>query len=153
MITVEIPVKPYIRRWIELQIGKPAKLSRDNNIGKYLYQLMEDPVDRREIDFPSYQEMIEIKITEEVFLRKGYYLTRTNIIAFNSFVEEHIKTTVFNYIDALIDGSGKIKKKDAIEKALLKFGFDEWSWPYQSVKKAYDRHCNRLKCQKILIDN
>jgi hypothetical protein len=145
MITIEIPVKAYIKTWIETQIGTPAKLSRENNIGKYLYQLMEDPTEKRDPDYRPYKEMVAVKITEEVFLRKGYYLTKTNVIAFNTFVEEQIKSTVFNYIDALIDGSNRIKKKEAIEKALVKFGFDEWNWPYQSVKKAYDRHCKRSK--------
>lgn len=144
MIIIEIPCKSYIRCWIEKQYGKPAKISKSNNVGKFLYQLMSDPQFKNDSDYRPYRDIVTVSISEDVFLRKGYYITKTNTTLFNNFVEEQIKSTLFVYIDALKDGTGKIKTKLAIEKALEKFGFGADDWPYESIKKAYDRHRKRV---------
>jgi hypothetical protein len=143
MILAEISVKKYIRHYLQQRFGDPTLLTKDHQIGKYLYQLLGDACTRNDSDFKPYKDTLTVKITEDVFLRKGYLLTATNVINFNNFVEEVIKNEMFLHIDVIREHRPGIKIKSAIEHVMQKMLFDENVFPYETMKKSYDRY--RLK--------
>ncbi|OFY87860.1 MAG: hypothetical protein A3F72_03025 [Bacteroidetes bacterium RIFCSPLOWO2_12_FULL_35_15] len=154
MFTASIPAKPYVRKHIENCFGTPALMRRDSAIGKYFYQLVGDPKttkDKRIADCNAYySDLITVKIVEEVFLRKGCVLTKTNIVEFNRFVECHLKMQMRIMIDTLMEIK-KIKKKEAILFAYDKFNMDETVLPYETIKKDYYRHEKGLEPLVSLI--
>lgn len=143
MILAEISVKPYIRHYLQQRFGDPTYIPKDHQIGKYLYMIIGNDCRKNDKYFRPYKDKLTLKITEDIFMRKGYLITDTNITAFNGFVEDHIKNEMFLHIDAILEHGRGVKIKTAIEHVMSKMLFDENTFPYETIKKAYDRH--RLK--------
>lgn len=152
MFTTAIPVKPYVRKYLENCFGTPVLMRKDSAIGMYFYQLVDDPTERRNSEYGGFQDQVLITITEDVFLRKGCVLTDTNIIRFNNFVEEHLKMQLRIMIDTLIEFQ-EVKIKDAIMVVYDKFNMDETVLPYETLKKDYYRWSKRQDALPLLQIN
>lgn len=140
MITTDLPVKPYVGHFLKSRYGDPVNLSRENMIGKFFYLLISDDSIKNTKTESIYKDTIQIKITEDVFIRKGYMINHQGIIMFNNFVTAHIKERMFIYVDALLEANSSIKIKQALEQAMHKFMFNENVFPYETLKKSYDRY-------------
>lgn len=140
MITTELPVKPYVGHFLKSRYGNPVQMSRENQIGKFFYLLISDESIKNSKSESIYKDTIQIKISEDVFIRKGYLINHQGIIMFNNFVTEHIKERMFIYVDALLEANNSIKIKSALELAMQKFMFNESVFPYETLKKSYDRY-------------
>lgn len=68
---------------------------------------------------------------------------------FNNFVEDYLKTQCRNMIDALLEVNDGIKITEAIDFVYEKFGMDETSLPYETIKKDYYRHRKRMEALPI----
>jgi len=144
MLTASIPVKPYVRKHLENKFGNPVMLRQDSAIGKYFYQLLEDPSRGRDRQYSEYTDLVTIRIPEKVFLHRGCMLTDTNITNFNSFVEDQLKQHLRLMIDILLEFN-EVEIKEAILIVYHKFNLDETVLPYETIKKDYYRYRKRSK--------
>lgn len=144
IFTAEIPVKPYIKQYLEYNFGRPAHLTREKSIGKYLFELLERERRDRDKEYKGYTAVVTVRISEDIHIRHGSFLTKTNIINFNSFLEDHIKALMCIHVDAVIEGmtarDKKVKISEAIEMFQEKFGFTEQTFGFETIKKAYYRY-------------
>ena len=108
--------------------------------------MVEDASETREktLKLDNYTSMIELKITQDMVLRKGCVLTKTNVRAFNTFVSDHFKTQIHAILDTLTDIQGMQIKK-AIEIIYDKFNMDEAIMTHEAIRKDYQRYKKRLK--------
>jgi hypothetical protein len=119
----------------------PAYLRGDSLIGKYFFQLVKDPSEHQDTKCThDYRETLTIKITEDIFLRRGYVLSKTDIRSFNNFVEDHLKQQAWKIIDTILEMNSGTKINEAIDFVYEKYGMDENVWPYETIKKGYYRH-------------
>jgi hypothetical protein len=146
-VKAEIPCKQYVKTYLENRFGNldpksglmVCLLSSDTIEGKFLFELLESQNERRDTEFGQYPQTVIVKITEDVFLRKGYFLSKTSTIRFNSFIEDLIKNSMRLIIATLVHECG-MKMTAAIEKFQDTFGFDEKSFPLETIKKDLQRY-------------
>lgn len=145
MVVFPLPCKPYVKHYLKISFGSPANIRHDSVIGKYFFQLVSDPVDRREAyDLFDYRDEIEIKITQDLLLRKGCILTKTTLRYFNLFVENHFKDKIHIMIDSLVEFQG-IHINKAVELVYEQFDMDETIFPHETIRKDYQRYRKRLE--------
>ena len=163
--TVSIPVKPYIRRFLEINYGLPVDFSNHAFQNKHFRDLLAHRIchnDRKIPDqFSTYTENIEILICEKDFYKHGWELTKTNIVAFGSFYEDRAKFLMRQNIGISIALGIPLNK--SINKFQQRFGFYEDVWHYESIKKDFYRNSTNTvldyedeifsKMQNILLRN
>ena len=154
--TITIPVKSYNKRFLILNYGEPANLTKNPRLNNFFRRCLKKPsltydnTHYKEISKRHYSEKIEILITESDFYRHGWELSRTDTIAFNREIEEITKFFMRNTI-ALYENL--MPQKDAIIRFQNQFGFHEDVWTYEAIKKDYFRNCvpHRVKILPEII--
>lgn len=144
---VTVPVKPYVKRYIELNYGNPADFSSDASLQKLVHKCLSNPSTRYENKYENklctYTERIGIAISEDYFYRYGWQFTYTEIVNFGKTFEFVIKTKMI-LIVGTYTGMG-LSFRHAIERYQERSGLSEQDWPYESIKKDYYRNKPREK--------
>jgi hypothetical protein len=140
--SVTVPVKPYVKRFLEINYGSPVDFSLNAEAHKFFRNLLHRPdtsSDRKYSDhICNYTEFVEVSISEHDFYRYGWELTKTNIVAFGQYFEDHTKLMMRNIVGVHIGLGMPINK--SIIKFQNRFLFDEDTWPYQTIKKDFYRN-------------
>lgn len=145
-----LPCKPYVKqfllanynapddKWTEIvDFSSDRELQADfvNRIGKK---------GRYEYRYPTlyrYTENVPVEIRKDVFYRYGWSISNTEAMRFGVKIERRIKQMLFLYLDTNI--SMGIPMSVAIRKFQAKFGFDDESWSYDTIRREYGRHRHR----------
>jgi len=145
--TISVPVKPYVKRFLEINYGSPVDFSKDPKALKTFRNLLRKPSTRFDTKYPDSRiynkPEVEIYISEDDFYRYGWELTKTNITAFGKYFEENVKFFMRTVV-GVYTGIG-LPLKDSILKFQEKYGFDEDTWNYDSIKKDYYRKGHKFK--------
>ncbi len=152
MNIVKIPTKQYVARFIANMYGTPADLSSNRFVYKYFQSLLDRRVHRfsKRIAFNidggnknnPYRTTVDIVINDDVFMRKGWSLSKDDIVDFNLFVEDYIKEFARLYIAMSITHG--IRETQAIRDFQISLGFSEEDWPFDSIKKDFDRNYTKI---------
>ena len=139
-ISIEIPVKGYIRAFMISELGEVVKLSRGTHwINEKLYDLLEHKVNhQRTISKCNYDQKIRIFISMETFKRRGQYLNNCNIRSFNRFMEKMVKYRFYMIMDDLVDILPSFQNN--LPEARRRLGIDIEGWSDESMQKDYYRH-------------
>ena len=119
---IVIPVRHEIMRLLSVLVSSKRKL-RDYRLQKEMYA-----------------DDVKIKLSSFFYTTYGYCLTHTNMVIFQTYLEEKVKQRVIDYADALMHSHTVVERKKAITMALQHFGLDEENMPIQSIIKADYRH-------------
>lgn len=163
--TVQVPVKPYVKKFIESNYGSPVSFASHQEENYFFLQLLKQPCIRRDVQtndlLNPYTEILEIFISEDDFYRYGWELTKTNILIFGKFFEHRAKFFMRNIVGIYYGLGLPIYK--SIKKFQTTFEFDEDAWKYDSIKKDFYRHGNTRnidfdneifhKIENIILDN
>lgn len=138
---VSIPIKPYVKRYIELHYGLPADFSKHPEIQKHVRRCLRKPQTRYDNKFDSklctYTESLEIVISQDDFYRYGWEFSKTDIVEFGKLFETEIKCRMHNVV-SIYRGVG-LSIKDSIQKFQISYSMEEEYWSYESIKKEYYR--------------
>jgi len=139
--TVDLPVKPYVKAYIESTFGYPANFARDREAKEQWRRCLSKPSKRfdsryKDFSFARYSAIARILVNEDDYYRHGCELTKTDIITFGKFMERRAKFFMRNMVNAYMI---TMKKRDAILKFQQGFGYSEDTWPFDSIKKDIDR--------------
>ncbi len=149
MPIVILPVKPYVKRFLELNYGDPVDLKND----KKLYKLFRRCLIKPQITYDNtrcaeisnyYNENVNIIISEDDFYRYGWELSKTDIVAFGREIESNVKffmKNIVSYYTSHMDFS------KAINIFQEKYGFTEDIWSYESIKKEFQRNGLKMKIE------
>ena len=100
--TVSIPVKPYVKRFLDINFGLPVDFTQNAHSHKHFQSLFKNPNTSQDKKYPdhicTYTEIVEVVISEHDFYRYGWELTKTNTIAFGRYYEERAKAMMRTYI-------------------------------------------------------
>lgn len=139
---VTIPVKPYVKKFIEINYGLPADFTDDPLTNKFFVELLRKPNTLYDNKYPdeicTYSNEVEVLISEDYFYRYGWELTKTNVVAFGRRFEDRAKMMMRNIIG--VYHAVGLPFKISITKFQDRFGFDEDIWNYQSIKKDFYRN-------------
>ena len=162
---VHIQVKPYVRRFLEMNFGYPVCFTEDPSSHKFIQNLLSKPNTSRDKQYPeqicTYTELVEVVISEHDFYRYGWELTKTDTVAFGKYFEEKAKILMRSVV-GVYSGVG-LPLKNSITKFQDRFGFDEDTWSYQTIKKDFYRNGSVevvdfdneifMKIEKIIMRN
>ena len=99
--TCKVPVKSYIKSYLENNCGYPADLSGLPEIHDFFLSSLRRPRFHRDNQSKcNYTDSIEIIISEDVFNRFGWQLSKTDTVRFNQRCEAFIKCNSRQFIMA-----------------------------------------------------
>lgn len=150
MTTVEVPVKPYVKAYLEKNYGNPVNLSSVRGLNNFFKLLLEKNYYRndKQINLNGYTTTVNIVITRDVFYRHGWYLSKTSVVSFNGMVESLVKNRIRDMVYVnVIHGGKKIAK--SIRLALHELSINEDDLSFDAVKKDIQRN-TCIKVQKKL---
>ena len=163
--TIRIPVKPYVKRFLEINYAFPIEFTANPADHRVFQGLLHKPGTHRDKRIGEqlllYTEEVEVLISEHDFYRYGWELTRTNTVAFGKYFEKRAKTMMRSIIGIHVSLGMPINK--SIEKFQERYRFDEDIWKYEAIKKDFFRN-GRLervdfedeifqKIEKIILHN
>ncbi len=135
---ITIPVKPYVKQFIDVEYGKPAYITRRDIIGNKLYDILHRRYFNEKIQHGSYSAQLKIYISKNLFRYAGCDLTMQGIVAFNSFMELLIKDRQRRFINNYI-----LRSRCEIQVAILAFidlyQSDGEDFSFEAIKKDYYR--------------
>lgn len=139
---VTVPVKPYVRKFLEINYGTPVNVLSDPTTHKFVRDLLKKPNSRFDSKYPdsicTYTTEVEVVISEDDFYRYGFELTKTDVVAFGKHFEDRAKVMMRSLV-GVYSGIG-LPIKDAILKFQERFSFDEEDWSYETIKKDFYRN-------------
>jgi hypothetical protein len=99
---VTLPVKPYVKRFIEINYGFPANFSSNPDVNKFFLSLLKKPDTSKDKRYSeqlfNYTALMEVAISQHDFYHYGWELTRTDIIAFGQYFEEKAKFMMRSFV-------------------------------------------------------
>jgi hypothetical protein len=146
MTTLNVPVKPYIKKYLEKNYGNPVNFSGVRGLSDFFNLLLEKQTLRREkqTTLNRYSELVTIVITRDVFYRYGWSISNTSVVSFNALFEMVIKERGRDAIRIRKDEANK-KISESIRQYQIDFGFTEDDFPFDTIKKDVQRHTNISK--------
>lgn len=163
--TISIPVKPYVRRFIEINYGDPADFSSHPYFLNQVRRMIIKPCRWREQmstgRMKSYSTYINVLISEDDIERYGCIISKTDIIRFNRIFEYHIKFMMRSIVGIMIACGRSIN--ESIQNFQDRYMMDESVWAFESIRKDYYRNgaTYRIdfekeifnKIERIFLDN
>lgn len=149
MTTLEIPVKPYIKNYLERNFGDPVNFSGVRGVNDFFVLLLEKQNGRRDkqTTLCGYTQTVTVVITRDTFYRYGWNLSATAVVSFNALFEYLIKTRTRDIV-GVKSRDAKIKVAPAIRQMQYELEFPEDNLSFDAVKKDIQRHTNIFKSSK-----
>lgn len=141
-VPVEIPVKRYVKAFIERNHSSPIMFDRRNKsaiIEKIFDYLERDQaIEIIPKHLWEYKYTIKVYLTNDQFHRRGAWLNSSNIRNFNSFAETLIKER----FRLLMDEAWKVSPGfDCHLPSILRaLNLTSEDWDYEAIKKDYYRY-------------
>ena len=146
-ITITIPVKPYIKRFIEINYGLPADLSSSGELVKMVKRCLRKPNKRWDHKLCDktrvLYETVEIIISEDTFYRYGWEISKTDTVALGKEFERRVKVFMRNIVG--VNYALGLPINTSILRFQEKFSFPEDVWSYESIKKDFYRNGSYMK--------
>ena len=139
--TVKIHVKPYVKRFLEINYGNPIDFSQNPKSHQFFQSLLckSNVASGKEKEISSfYRDVVVVEITEHDFERYGWEVSKANVVQFNRFFEKQAKLLMRNMIG--VNAALGVPVKVAIERFQSRFRFDEDTWNAEAIKKDFYRH-------------
>ena len=146
--TIIIPCKKYTRVYLENNCGNPVDLRSLPQLNQLLINNLSKQVKRFEKSkVANYEDQISIIISSDLFYRYGWELTKYGILELNRQAEAQVKFIMRQYIS--MNRNLGIPVAVCIREFQDRYGFHEEIWPYESIKKDFDRHGKFVKMRFI----
>lgn len=139
-IVVKVPVKSYVKRFLEINYGNPVNFSDNSKSHQFFQSILRKSINSKintEIS-AFYREVVVIEITEHDFEHYGWEISKANVLQFNRYFEKQAKILMRNVIG--VNAALGLPIKTAIEKFQSRFKFDEDTWNAEAIKKDFYRH-------------
>lgn len=164
--SIDVIVKPYVRRYLINNCGNPVDLSRLPRFQFLFRRLLRKPLFRFEsLKMPSNSSYVRILISNDTFYRYGWEMTLTNMMTFNSEIEREIKFIMRTHITYRTAMGYSVAK--CIRDFQRWFDMPEDVWSYEAIKKDLFRNTESKrnkdvetfldqmdqKFQKIFLEN
>lgn len=139
---LELPCKPYVKRFLEINFGNPGDLASDPLLMNTLIQYLRKPNKRDQNRYNSrtvqYSELYRVRLPEFHYRKFGNSLTKPDVVSFCKMVEKRAKLFMRNLVGVNIALGLPIFI--AINKFQDQYGFDEDTWAFESIKKDFYRN-------------
>jgi hypothetical protein len=138
---VLVPVKPYVKRFVENNYGCPADFHGHPRENEMFRRMLKKPCYDKDqmysIDLEKQSVKLEVVLSDRDFFRSGWEMSKTDIIAFGKYFERNAKWLMRSVVSTYI--SFGMQEYNAIMKFQSRFHMEEEYWPFDSIKKDFYR--------------
>lgn len=149
-----ILVKPHIKQFLITQCGDPVDLNQIPEMWDFFRDRLRKPSYHQDSKLiANYPEEILISITEDMFYRYGWELSKTDTVRFNRKIDNYIKLISRQYISIHVAFGSK--QTSAVKKFLEVFDFGSTIDTDTMVKDFYrngPKICKNQLYSKIIND-
>lgn len=138
-VSLHLPCKPYVAHYLRQNYGRAPRLGQATDEGRYFLYVLQRTEHKKDNRQAAYTDAVRIRISIDDMERHGAVLTPSAITDFNRYMESRIKQQFEVWMTAMCQW-GYYKKAEAIRLWQQEFDFPEHVWPFESLKKHYDRH-------------
>lgn len=148
-VSIDLPVKPNLKKYLLFHFDEPYELSRKDNFGNYLFTLLRHPQTDRQYDevvrnYPGTFEVITSLFRSYDLAAK--HLTSFTIVKINGFLDDCFFQELFHIVEDPNAQELNRKFKDSIELFMRKYDLDEGEdITYEGLKKKVYRYRKHYK--------
>jgi hypothetical protein len=149
MITIKIPVKKYVRKYLIREYGCFFMVARKDHVGLMLWMLLKKGFQDKSYESMTkqYTETYEVKASENMIYKKGVrYLSDYATVQFNIFIEHLIHDELHKFVDNEL--SNGVQQVDAIRNFITKYDLVDTELDYQNLRKS----CQRYRKKKEMLN-
>jgi hypothetical protein len=141
MISIQIPVKAHVYKYLNSQFGLSMTLTKSHSVGLLLSHLLKRNSKDKQYEYvlQSYEKSYTVDIPKGFVFNRGVrYLSTYSVMQLNNFVDDLIKAQFFTFMELHL--AAGVMRRDAIYKFRERYGFGEDELAFETLKKAYYRH-------------
>ncbi|MFC6999575.1 hypothetical protein [Rufibacter roseus] len=141
LLSIHIPVKPHVKKFLVAKYGGIYKLCMRDHIGVTLFNMLRRPKAKaREIErVKKFTQRYTVSIPEHFITDLGCKnLDGETLVQFNSLVEDFLLTCFHEFVENM-EACG-MEQRHAIAYFMAKYEFDETDVKYDALKKSYQRY-------------
>lgn len=139
--TITVPVKPYVKRFLENNFGNPVNFKFHPNEKEFFFRMLKKPnrhYDSKYLnDMPRFLTFVSVEIPESSFYRHGWEISKTDTIAFGKHFERKVKMLMRTIVGTYISFGMPVNV--AIFNFQQRFKMEEEYWSFDSIQKDFLR--------------
>lgn len=146
MITIAIPVKKHVKKYLITKYGAVHTVSKKTFLGLLLLELINTKVEAPErlfLDFEKY----ELTIPEFYFNKKGFSIDKNKSKYLGVCLEKLFFEDFYNFVDVEL-AKGKGNAYQSVKLFLLIHQISENDLKLESMYRNYQRHCGENITEK-----
>lgn len=145
MIDVKIPVKPYVRKYLEKRYGTTHRASSTSFIGMLLLHFLEKTV--QPTGKATGEESYSVEVPEYYVNTTGHTVPDALLHRIGDCLEKMFREELFAYLDVRVLSGYKAQPE--LNLFLKRYAITEDDLRRDSIYKAYQRHCGmKIKAKK-----
>jgi hypothetical protein len=146
--TAQIPVKSYIKAYLENNCGSPCDLTKLPEISDFFIGCLKYSRFQNDKQIKcNYSDRVEIIVQSDLFYRFGFLLSKTDTVQFNNKCELFLKFNARQYIMA--HNSLGMLVTQCIRNFQEEFNFTEDQFSYATIRKDFDRHGSKISIKFV----
>ena len=138
---VTIPVKLYVKRFLENNYGCPVDFRKFPKEHGMFKRMLKKPCNHYDKMYPSESikktDFVEVVISGDDFNRFGWEISRTDVVAFGKYFENHAKWVMRTVISSYVGFGAPVDRSILLFQK--RFCMEEEYWPFDSIKKDFYR--------------
>lgn len=141
MIEFDIPVKPYLHKYLCQKFGSQTKLSRNGLLGRLAFHLLRKSNEDRQYDqvVSRYQNRYRLLAPRHFVTERGTRnLSSLCVMEFNSTIDELLKLEFYTFMQLHVEAG--MMYRDAIYKFREQYDFQEEDLAFETLKKSFYRY-------------
>ncbi|MES2813223.1 MAG: hypothetical protein V4670_12185 [Bacteroidota bacterium] len=137
MITIEIPVKSHIKKYLSRKHGSVCQISKKTFIGLFLCEMLEKDIEKSN-PFPG--DHYEVVVPEYYFNKKGYMISQAKLRTIGLSFETLFTNDFLHFVDnKLLEGNMNAYQSVVLFLKLYQIKEDELK--LESMYRKYQRYC------------
>lgn len=154
---VSVMVLPVVRAWMVNRLGDVPRLGKRHEIGRVFFDIAERSVagggcttfggKRQRLGPVSVNDMVLFRcaVSEDIWLRNATVLDGAGCREFNLRVKAMLFERLFDFLDGRACDGFDCSLREMVERFYVLHGLGEDVLPFETAKKAYQRHLSRLE--------
>jgi len=150
MISISIPVKKHVKKYLIKKYGAVHTVTKKTFLGLLLLELINDKVDASDRQFLDLDQY-ELNIPEFYFNKKGFQIDRNKARFLGLCLEKLFFEDFYNFIDVEL-AKGKANAFQSVKLFMHLHSISENDMKLESMYRNYQRHCGEnIKSKKVII--
>lgn len=138
MVTVHIPCKPHVKKYLTARYGESHTMSKKSLIGTLLFHILDKETPKAALEPSDYNGKYDILIPEYYFKSRGHSIGWKKKHYLALCFEKIFFEDMMLFID-LAKTEMTIKPIEAMRRFLKKYGINENDVNFESVYRQYQR--------------